>query len=188
MPTSGEILYALYGALRVLRGDVGGFAHFRPGVEGFWTAAWAVLICLPAQLFMVGVQIVRDPGLDLGMGVLLIEALVFIIVWFGYAFAVHFALALIAREDRYFDYMNAVFWTAVPQIYLQFIVTLLETAGMLPGPLAGLATIGLVVTILWYRWFVAKIALDVTVGTAIFVVIATLFFEFILTALLSPVI
>ncbi|NQW09600.1 MAG: hypothetical protein HQ481_06950 [Alphaproteobacteria bacterium] len=188
MPTLGEILYALHGALRVFRGDAGGFACFRPGVEGFWVAAWAALISLPAHLVMVGVQITHNPALELGLGVLLVEALVFVIVWFGYAFAAHFALALIAREDRYFDYMNAVFWTAVPQIYLQFIVAMLDVVGLLPGPLTGLATIGVVVAVLWYRWFVAKAALDVTSGTAVLVVIATLVFEFVLTALLSPVI
>lgn len=188
MPSLSEILYALNGALRVFRGDRGGFANFRPGVEGFWTAAWAALICLPGHLFVVGIRISDESGQGTGLGLFLVEALVFTIVWFAYALVVHYALPLIAREDRYFDYMNAVFWTAVPQVYLQLFVVFLEAGGLLPEPLIGLMTIGVLIAVLWYRWFVAKVTLDIPAGMAVVVVIATLFFEFILTALLSPVI
>jgi len=73
---------------------------------------------------------------------------------------------VIGRDDNYLRYIVAFNWSHGIYVGILFIVLIVELFGLASG--GGLAGIGLIATIvmLTYRWYIAKVALEVSGGGA----------------------
>ncbi len=185
-PDRIEVATALYGAWRLIRGDAGGAAYFRPGRDGFWAAAWAVLLVLPGHLTTLGLHVSDNDMVRFGIEDVLREAEILVIGWFGYALLAFYFLKAAGRSNRFDGYLTAYFWTTVPLVYLETGLTLARVAGLLPDALINLMGLALLVLVLWARWFVARTALGVNGFEAGAVVVGTLTFDFFVSKVLSP--
>jgi hypothetical protein len=185
-PDRIEVATALYGAWRLIRGDAGGTAYFRAGRDGFWTATWAILLVIPGHLITLGLHVADNEVLAFGFDDVVRETEILVIGWFGYALLVHYALRGMGRLNRYDGYLTAYYWTTVPLVYAETLLTFLRVTGLLPTALLNLLAFAVLIAILWSRWFVARIGLGVSGPEAAGVAIATLLFEFFVTKTLSP--
>lgn len=185
-PDRIEVATALYGAWRLIRGDAGGLTYFKSGRDGFWSAAWAVGLILPAHLLTIAVHVAGRPMGSFGLSDLVREALILMVGWFGYALLGFYVLRGVGKLGRFDSYMTAYYWTTVPLAYAETVLTLLRAAGLLPSPIESLLAIGFLMLVLWARWFVARTGLAVKGGEAAAVVIGTLMFDIIIGKVLSP--
>ena len=185
-PDRIEVATALYGAWRLIRGDAGGVAYFRAGREGFWSAAWAVLLVVPGHLMTLGMHVSGDDMVRFGLEDLVRETEILVIGWFGYALLVFYILQGLGRSNRFDGYMTAYFWTTVPLVYAETLLTLLRVVGLLPDALVNLLGLGLLMLVLWVRWFIARTGLGVEGFEASAVVVGTMVFDFFVSKTLSP--
>lgn len=185
-PDRIEVATALYGAWRLIRGDAGGTAYFRPGREGFWAAAWAVVLVAPAHLLTLGLHVAGRDAFGFGLEDVVREAEILVVGWFGYALLAYYVLRSFGRLKRFDGYMTAYFWTTVPLVYAETVLSLIRAADLLPDGVDRLLAIGLLMLLLWTRWFVARTGLAVNGAEASAVVFATLLFEFFISKTLSP--
>ncbi len=185
-PDRIEVATALYGAWRLIRGDVGGSAYFRGGRDGFWAAAWAIVLILPAHLLTLAVFVAADPAESFGLLDAVRESEILAIGWFGYALLAHAVLQRLGRLGRFDAYMTAYFWTTVPLAYAHLALTIVQAIGLLPDGLSKLLTIAFLILLLWARWFVARNTLAMTGAEAGMVVAGTVMFDWTVAAFLSP--
>lgn len=185
-PDRIEVATSLYGAWRLIRGDVGGAAYFRGGRDGFWSAAWAVALVLPAHLLTIAVHVAGEPMRSFGLDDLVRESEILVIGWFGYALLGFYVLRSVGKLGRFDAYMAAYYWTTVPLAYAETVLTLARASELLPSAIESLLAIGFLMLVLWARWFVARSGLAVKGGEAAAVVIGTLVFDIIIGKVLSP--
>jgi hypothetical protein len=78
----------------------------------------------------------------------------------------------LGRAHRFFDFMVPYNWCQLPQSALFVLVGLAFNSGML-GPQSGegIGITALVATLVyeWYVWYIARLALDTTTLTAVFI-------------------
>src|SRR3546814_14588000 len=60
--------------------------------------------------------------------------------------------------------MVAYFWTTVPLVYGETVLTLIRAAGLLPAAVSDLLAVAFLMLVLWARWFVARTGLAVKGG------------------------
>lgn len=185
-PDRIEVATALYGAWRLICGDSGGAAYFRGGRDGFWSAAWAVVLVIPAHLLTLVVHVTQNTSVSFGLDDAIREAEVLVIGWFGYALLAFFVLQNLRRLNRFDGYMAAYFWTTVPLSYAYMVLTLIRAAGLLPSALDNLLAFGFLALMLWARWFIARTGLGLKGGEAAGVVVGTVLFDWLVGTVLSP--
>lgn len=185
-PDRTEIVTALYGAWRLIRGDAGGIVYFRSGREGFWAAAWAVVLVVPGHLMTLGLHVSGNDTVRFGLEDMVRETEILVIGWFGYALLVFYVLKTLGRTKRFDGYMTAYFWTTVPLVYAESVLTLLRVAGLLPDALISVLGLTLLALVLWVRWFIARTGLGVNGSEATAVVVGTMVFDFFISKTLSP--
>lgn len=185
-PDRIEIATSLYGAWRLIRGDAAGATYFRAGRDGFWAAAWAAVLVVPGHLLTLGLHVAGDDTLTFGLIDLVRETEILVIGWFGYALLAYYVLQGLGRADRFDGYMTAYFWTTVPLVYAETLLTLIRVADLLPQVIDNLLALGLLMLVLWARWFVARLGLGINGLEAGAVVFGTLLFDFFVSKVLSP--
>lgn len=185
IPTQAEAAASVYGTWRLLLGDRSGFSYFGTGENGFWRSCWVLAAVLPLNLLIFVIQAsVTDAPLSLGL--LALVGFTVVIAWYGYALAVHYVLPSVDRVERYYDYMIPEFWSSLPTVVIQFVCIALETADLLPGSLGKVLTIASFGGALWLRAQIIRLALDVSYGVAVGLVIGSLVFNAVLAAILIP--
>ena len=185
-PDRIEIATALYGAWRLICGDAAGGAYFRAGREGFWSAAWAIVLVIPAHLLTLAVHINDGAQPSLGLDDTIREAEILAIGWFGYALLAYYLMQNFGWPARFDGYMAAYFWTTVPLSYAYMALTLIRATGLLPSVLENLLALGFLVLMLWSRWFIARVGIGIKGREAVAVVVGTVMFDWMVGTVLSP--
>lgn len=155
------------GALRLAQMDQTGLEFFDRSVSGFWRAFYAAALVLPiyaATLLVIG-KVASDPSLWL------IEAAGYVVGWLAFPCLMLTLADLMDRRQRYFDFMVPYIWAAVPQNALLCGMTLLSATGLLPDDVGSLLRIGAFFCVLAYKWYIARVGLEVTSGAALGVVV-----------------
>lgn len=186
IPSQAEVAASIYGTWRLFLGDKAGLGFFGSGETGFWRACWVLAAVLPINLVIYLTQAMGTDGAPVSVGALAQLGFAVVIAWYGFALAVYFALPALDREGRYFDYMIPEFWSSLPTIAIQFVAIALELSGVLPGSLGKVLTIASFGAALWLRAQIIRLALDVSYGVAVALVIASLVFHALIAAVLVP--
>lgn len=160
-----EIRTALLGTLILARGDARGLGNFDASLGGFWRSYRAAAIAYPLYLALT-LWHTDDPG----WRITIVATIGYIVSWTAFPLVMLDLCRRLDRDDHFLGFMTAYNWCQVPQIVLFSALALVEAVGVLgEGPAA---VIGLVAAaaVLVYEWFVARVALDVSVPAAILVV------------------
>lgn len=170
VPSREEALTGLFAAWRMLLRDERAAALFDATPAGFWKSFFCAVVVLPAYAFLVWIA-------DLGGGetswgkVILVEAIGYVIAWTVWPVAMAHLVPLLGREDRYIRYIVAYNWSSGPQALIMLIATLLSIVGLLP------ATLGVIVLVLLlaYQTFIARVALGIATLPAVTLALSDFF-------------
>ncbi len=172
-PSHAEIVSSGFGTWRLFIGDSTALSYFGSGSAGFWRACWALAAVLPLSVIL---YLLRPDG-TITVGGLLGWSVAIVIAWYGFALAVHYVVPVIDRDERYFDYMIAEYWSSVPALVVQVVALALAVSGLFSEAVSNAINVAAFGATLWLRAQVIRIALDVNWGMTIGLVIAYLMFE-----------
>ena len=185
IPSQSEVVASIYGTWRLFLGDKGGLGYFGSGESGFWRSCWVLAAVLPLNLVIYLTQVAGSDA-PLSVGLLAQLGFAVVIAWYGYAIVVYYVLPVLDRETRYFDYMIPEYWSSVPTIVIQFVAIALSQSDLLPGSVGKVLTIGSFGASLWLRAQIMRLALDVSYGMSVGLVIGSLVFHAMIAAVLIP--
>ena len=160
-----EVLLSLYGAWRLFLRDPRGIEWMDDSIEGYWKSFTCALVVLP--VFAVWVFMRNADLEDVGfVRIITVEGIEYVIQWVSWPLIMAYVVPVIGRDDNYLRYIVAFNWSHGIYVGILFIVLIVELFGLAAG--GGLAGIGLIATIvmLTYRWYIAKVALEVSGGGA----------------------
>jgi hypothetical protein len=161
-----DIRTALLGSLLLARGDARGLANFDASLGGFWRSYRAAAISYPWYLALTLWRI-DSPS----WRVAIVETIGYVVSWTAFPLVMLSICRRLDRDDHFFGFMTAYNWCQVPQIVLFSAIAAVEAVGVVgEGPAAAIGLIA-AAAVLVYEWFVARVALDVSVPAAILVVV-----------------
>lgn len=163
-----EATAGLYGAWRLAHGDREGLDFFDASPEGAIRSFAAAVIALPVAAMLLWLEMTHMPAAASGGRVLLVFLLAYGLEWAAVPLAVYHLAPMLGCEDRFLRFVSAFNWARVLEA-----VAFLPAGAIVAAELGGiLAVIPLIVlgAVIFYHWFVAKAALEVTGGQAAFLV------------------
>ncbi len=175
-----ETLRSLHAAWRLACFDAKGLVAFNISASGFWRSFFAAVVALPIYAFALVPQLERAAD---GALFLTVEAIHYIVAWIAFPLALIPVLRFLRLMPRYIPFVIAVNWTSVLQLVLFLPLNLLALAGSLQGDGAAfLFTLALSLSCI-FRYFVARVALETTLGTALVLVAFDVVLGLLLTGL-----
>ena len=179
MISAREVVFALSGAVRLARMDPGGLGHFDTSIAGFWRSFYAAVVVAPAYVLLIVFEAALRP---VGAGPArwaLVEAITYVIEWTAYPLAMVTIARWLARSDNYIRYIVAYNWANVLGIAVFMPVAAIT---VLNPTLVGLLHMAMVAVFV-YQWYVARIALKITGGETVMLMV----FNFVLSFFVSTV-
>jgi hypothetical protein len=170
-----EVSLAFTGALRLARGDRAGLACFDRSLDGFWRSFRAAAITYPLYLVLLTMRVsVVEWQRSGGWQIVIVETIGYVIAWVAFPLIMLAVTRRIGRAHRFFDFMVPYNWCQVPQSALFVLVGVgTESRILSPGAGQSLDIVAAVATLI-YEWYIARVALETTGSTAIFVVLVDL--------------
>ena len=161
MPSLRDIVYGLFGALRLARLDRTGMAYFDRTPEGFWKSFFAAALVAPGFALLIILDPATQDSQAVWLRLLLVHATAYVIRWTAYPLAVHQICAAIGKERAFIGFIVAVNWANVIQIAFILPVVGFTVSGLLSGGTGLLVNALAYLLILGYQWFVTRTALEV---------------------------
>ena len=171
IPSKAQIAYGVYGAWRLAHLDRRGLTCFDDSDEGFVRSFFAAVLVLPAY---AAITLINYRGAVFGVSAahaLTIELLSYVAAWALWPVVAYPLCQALDRGRQYFRYIVAYNWSFVIVMAVALPVTLLSYAGVLPGQLGHLANWAVYLAALAYAAAIAKLALDITLGAALGLVV-----------------
>lgn len=186
MPSIAEIKRALAASVMLARGDAGGHRLFDHSIEGFWRSFSAILLIAPAYLLTIRSERILTASVggevpEPDAGFYLLRFVILIVEWFAYPVAMIGLAKLLSLGHRYVPYIIAYNWTSVVIAAVFLVPGLLLTSGLIPPGLAQLFFLAASIWTFYFRYSVARSALETGAATAIGLVI----FDFLLGLLIN---
>lgn len=177
MPDIAYLTRSIYGAWRLARLDRAGMTLFELSIPGFWRSFFAAVVVAPFYLALIFLRFEQEA--DLGA---VVELLPFVVVkliayavsWVAFPLAMLAITRLLSLGAAYIPYIIAYNWSAVIQIAVLLLAALIQASGLLPEALGAALIIVVPIAILFYLWFIARVALQTTALTAAGVVVLDL--------------
>lgn len=161
-----EVLKALYGAYRLARFDAGGMTYFDTSIDGFWKSFFAGAIVAPLYLFFLLLRY-QSGAIDAPFyRYISIEAIAYVIAWVVFPLVMVSVAKFLDREKKYLGYIVAYNWAAVWQNVVFLPIAILIVTGVLPLQTGSALELIVLIMVLFYVWFITRIALDVPGMTA----------------------
>lgn len=170
MPSSQEIRSSLHGVLRLAAKDPGGMVYFNISAEGFWRSFFAAVLILPAYLLRLALPADDEPVIDWTFAGLLAELTYYVLAWAAFPVAMVFIARLLGVMQGYAAYIIVYNWAQVPIMIVLLAVNLIDYLGLMAQGLAIFVYMTVVLTILYYLWYIARITLGVAWHTAVGIV------------------
>ena len=178
MISMSEIRAALDGSWLLLRNRPEGMAFFDQSIQGFWRSFRVVFLLLPVFLvsglaekqFYFSENLYHPEGFPdsafwtaqlFGLGV----------DWVALPIILAALAAPIGISQRYVPFIVVRNWTSLLASVPYLVTYLLFLLGIIPPGIAVLLSFSCLVAVLWYRYLVARIALQATISLAIGIVV-----------------
>ncbi len=160
-----EIRTALLGTLILARGDARGLANFDASLGGFWRSYRAAAISYPLYLALI----LWHSGASWRIAI--VETIGYVVSWTAFPLVMLSLCRRLDRDDHFFGFMTAYNWCQVPQIVLFSAIMAVEAVGIVGAGPAAVVELAAAAAVFIYEWFVARVALDVSVPVAVIVVV-----------------
>jgi hypothetical protein len=188
MPTSTEVVQALYGTWRFARLDRGAMRFFDLSHHGVWRSFWAAALCYPLYVVLLLARLDTDTIAQSGwLHILIVETIGYVAGWAAFPLIVLGFCRWIGREEQGFDFIVVYNWSQVLQTAL-FVLVAVIIKPFLPTEIAPNVDLLADAAILAYEWFIALIAIgaggwiaaaivliDVMLGTILVMTAASLY-------------
>ena len=182
-----EMRLALAGTWRLARGDRGGLFCFDRSLDGFWRSFRAAVISYPLYLVLLAMRVsVGEWQRSGGWRIVTVETIGYVIGWVAFPLLMLTVTRWLGRAHRFFDFMVPYNWCQLPQSALFVLVGLAAESEMRGSQFdEGIGIIAVAATLVyeWYVWYIARVALDITGPTAVFIAVL----DFVLGVLISQV-
>jgi hypothetical protein len=157
-----EAIQSLYGSWLLLMRETEGYRHFNQSESGFWRSFSAILMIAPLYLYgtTVPVDLPKDAALESPSLAAALAGLV--LQWVGWPLAMVLVARFAGLQRWYARYVIAYNWSSVLVIALMMPPLILLDLGLVGPELAVLVSFVLLMISLYYRWFIARTALETT--------------------------
>ena len=160
-PTGREIVYALYGAWRLLRLDRNGMAYFDRSVDGFWKSFFAAVLVAPGYAILLFLHY-GTVEIQVGLAHLLaVQLLAYVLQWVAFPVAVHRLCEIMGKERAFLGYIVAFNWASTLQIAILVPAAVVGSSLLLPLPAAAMIYYSATAIVLAYKWYITRVALDI---------------------------
>lgn len=172
-----EIKKALEGSFRLAKRDVSGMAYFDQSIDGFWRSFLVVFLMAPfyflysLQEFQVGQEMFPNEIIEtLNLTFFAIKTLLLAVDWLLFPVAMIFICRLLQLWPKYIAFIVIYNWTSLFVILVLTPIALLYISGSISAQSAASFNLLIVAPVLYYRWFIARCALQTTAATACLIV------------------
>ena len=190
MFSKGEIRAALDGSWLLFRNRPEGMAFFDQSIQGFWRSFGVVFLLVPAFLVsgltdkkLYFLQNMYHPDAFPDLAFWLAQSLGLAIDWLTLPLLLAALAAPIGISQRYVPFIVARNWTSLLTTLPYFAIYFLFLIGIFNAEIAVFLSLLLLPVIIWYRYLVARIALQSSISLAIGIVVL----DVVLTLLISEV-
>jgi|SRR5579864_2912713 len=188
MPSSAEVVQALYGTWRFARLDRSAMRFFDLSHHGVWRSFWAAAICYPLYVILLLERLDADTIAQSGfVHILIVETIGYVTGWAALPLIVLGFCRWLGREEQGFDFIVVYNWSQVLQTAL-FVLVALVVKPMFPAEVTPDIDFLADAAILAYEWFIALIAIgaggwialaivliDIVVGMILFMITTGLY-------------
>lgn len=158
MALSQAVFRSLYGAYRLARLDPDGLNYFDTTPSGFWFSFSAAILSVPIFAVVLAASWIEAPGEAPVWRILIVEFIAYVIAWTALPAILPLVLRALDREQHFIRGVVAYNWTSVIQNFIYLPIAVSNLMGITNGSPIGLIILLLV---LFYSWYVAKVALDI---------------------------
>ncbi|OHC74681.1 MAG: hypothetical protein A3G18_06850 [Rhodospirillales bacterium RIFCSPLOWO2_12_FULL_58_28] len=169
-----EALRSLYGAYRLARRDAGGMAFFNTTIDGFWRSFLAAAIIAPFYILLLYIRFNAGEMNVHPYRFVAVEAISYVLSWVTFPVVMISLAKFLEREKNYLAYIVAYNWASVLQNALYLPLAMLMVNELLPAGMASALSLIVFLMIIFYTWFVARTALNVSGGIASGIVVLDL--------------
>lgn len=166
MITLAEAAHAIRGAWRLACYDRQGLRYFDDTLESFWRSFYAAAIVAPPFAALTWLRLAGTEPASGPLRILLIEIIAYVIGWVAFPLAMYYVTQRMGRADRYLRYVAARNWAIVPEVGIYAVAALLAESALLRPDVISTLALAATFAILAYRWFVARVGLDVSRAAA----------------------
>ncbi|WP_298960747.1 hypothetical protein [uncultured Roseibium sp.] len=177
----GEIRAALDGSWLLLRSRPEGMAFFDQSLQGFWRSFLVVFLLVPAFLAsgltekqLLLSQNLYHPDLFPDSAYWTAQLVGLSMDWFALPLILAVVAVPIGVSHRYVPFIVARNWTSLLASMPYLIIYLLFLMGVLSPAITILLSLSCLLAIVWYRYLIARIALQATISVSIGVVVLDL--------------
>jgi hypothetical protein len=175
VPAWLEVRLALFGALRLAKGDRGGLSCFDRSLDGFWRSFRAAALAYPLYLILLLTRVtVAEWQRSGGLYIVVVETIAYVIAWVAFPLAMLTVTRWIDRAHRFFNFMVPYNWSQLPQSALFVLIGLQAGSGVAGARPAQAIELVAAIAVLVYQWFIARVSLETTAAAAAFVVLVDL--------------
>jgi hypothetical protein len=170
MITAGEAAYALYGASRLARFDPAGLSYFGNTPQETLRSFYAALVALPIYALLLMLELMQSGVQAPLTKVVLVEAVAYVVGWVAFPLVIYQIADSIGRGDRVHRFIAAYNWTVVLQVGALLAVAIVFAAEVVPMVVATVLWLTVILAILAFQWFVARVGLELSGGGAVGIV------------------
>ncbi len=160
-----EAVRGLKACWRLVCMDEDGLDDLDLSSDGFWNSFAAIFLVAPLYLYSssAGARLATPPQPERHW----FSALaLLVLLWVMWPWIMVTMAKILDRQRYYVRYIVAYNWSSVYVIAALVPVLLLQQAGMIDAIIGALLSLCVIGWSLYYRWFVAKVALEVPTFTA----------------------
>lgn len=178
-----EIADGLTGAWLLANRDLAGYGCFNQTADGFWRSFMAIPLVAPLYLYAVTAEAdlaaatgsdSAEPAGETGAGFYVVNSLALVLEWAVYPLVLALLANTIGIARRYAVYIIAYNWSSVLVMAAFVPPVLLFDLGILGVGGALLLNFVVMLAALYYRWYVARTALETTGAVAAGLVVGDL--------------
>lgn len=176
-----EISQGIYGAWQLARYNDDGILQFDNTPQAALASFKAALLVVPVHIMLILLQTDGSLFAVGGFAALLIHIITFVTDWTAFPLAMFYVARICDREQWYWRYLGAYNWAQVLQITLFVIISGAIASGLLPTAMGGLLIFAALIAIFFYKGFIARVGLEMSIPATAGVV----FLDLGISALLS---
>ncbi len=183
VPSLREVVYALYGAWRLLLLDPQAVSYFGADRAACWRSFFAAVLVAPGHLILQLLP-ARHGDVD-GLALILLQFLAYVITWTAFPVVMIHLAELLNRQQLIWRFITGFNWAQVLIIALYLPLALLVASGALSDGLVAFLELAAALAVLAYSWQIARTLLNLSGMAAAGVTVLALILEIAISVLVQ---
>ncbi len=181
-----EAVNALSGSCLLALRRADGFERFNLTAEGFWRSFAAVIIIAPLYLYADRVDaLYPGPGVAPADFSPVLSLITLALEWIAWPVVVALLTYRTRFSGHFVRYITVYNWSSILVFVVMLVPVVALDLGLIDTALSAAAGAVLLIAALWYRWLVARMALDVSSLVALVLVVGDVTLSLVISRLIS---